>query len=387
VVPSPQAALVARSERRALRDLLLAATASAGRNVVDPRLGRLVTEAPIDVLPAAAALHRVSGCVHKALCGVTGVPDHVMDALAAARTTAARVHLGFSGALVQIGQAWSDAGIPWVVIKGPVLSSVLYGDPGLRSYGDLDLLVARHSLADAVAVLEDLGYEHLIKNWPLAQWYVASEFVMSRGPVEVDLHWHLVYAHYDRRYFDIDPQVMLERARSVVVAGRPVTTFDKEDTLLHLALHASRAGAHRLIWFKDIERSLAVDEPDLDELVRRARAFRCGPSVGLALGRAKALLGAEVPDELVDSLLGRSLACIERTVTRLSSPIGFDEDDTFARFVARSMRSDLRSSLADIGRRSLRSARRAVPRRPHETSDQLEKEAFFRAVVGEQAHR
>ncbi len=387
MVSSPEAAPVAWSERRALRDLLLAATASAGRSVVDPRLGALVASAPIDALPAAAALHRVSGCVHESMLGVPGVPDHVMDALAAARAAAARAHLGYSGALVQIGRAWSDEGIPWLVMKGPVLTSVLYRDPGFRSYGDVDLLVGRSSLADAVSVLECLGYEHLIKNWPLAEWFGASEFVMSRGPVDVDLHWHLVYARYDRRYFGIDPEVMLERARSVVVAGRPVTTFDTEDTLLHLAVHASRAGAHRLIWFKDIERSLAVDRPDLDELLRRAREFRCAPSVGSALARAKAQLGAEVPDDLVETLLGRSLACIERTATRLSPPIGFDEDDTLARFVARSMRSDLRSSLADVARRSVRSARRAVRRRPHETSDQLEKMAFFEAVASEPVHR
>jgi hypothetical protein len=387
LVSSSQVALVARSERRALRDLLLAATASAGRNVVDPRLGDLVAAARIGALPAAAALHRVAGCVHDALCGVPGVPPDVMDALAAERGMAARIHLGFSRALVQIGEQWNEAGVPWLVMKGPVLTSMLYRDPGLRSYGDLDLLVARRALPEAVGVLERLGYEHSIKNWPLAHWFVASEFAMSKDGLEVDLHWHLVYAHYDRRYFHIDPQVMLERARTVVVAGRPVTTFDKEDTLVHLAVHASRAGAHRLIWFKDIERSLAVDDPDLDELLRRARQFRCGPSVGLALGRAKALLGADVPDELVAALLGRSLSYVERTVTQLSSPIGFDEDDTLARFVARSMRSDLRTSLADLSRRVLRSARRAVPRRPHETADQLEKEAFLDAVASGRARR
>jgi Uncharacterised nucleotidyltransferase len=165
------------------------------------------------------------------------------------------------------------------------------------------------------------------------------------------------------------------------VAGRAATTFDQEDTLLHLALHASRSGAHRLIWFKDIERSLAVDDPDLDELLRRARSFRCGASVGVALARAKSLLGADVPVELLEALLGRPLSYVERMATRASPPIRFDEHDTFARFVARSVRSDLRTSLADLGRRSLRSARRAVPRRAHETSSQLEKEAFLRAVA------
>jgi hypothetical protein len=372
---------VARSGRRALRDLLLAATAAAGRDADERALADLVAAAPISALPAAAALHRVSGCVHESLRDVAGVSTVVLRALDIDRRVAARTHLRFSHALARIGDAWNDAGVSWLVMKGPALTSVLYGDPGLRSYGDLDVLLARRSLVRGVEVLEQLGYEHRIKNWPLAQWFAASEFVMFDGAIDVDVHWHLVYAHYDRRRFHIDPQVMLDRARTVVVGGRPADTFDREDTLLHLALHASRSGAHRLIWFKDIERSLAVDAPDLDELVRRARAFGCGPPVGLALGRARTLLDADVPDGLVESLLGRPLAAVERAVTAVSPPIRFDEHDTPARFVARSLRSDVRASVADIGRRSLQAVRRAVPRRPHETADEHEKAAYLDAIA------
>jgi Uncharacterised nucleotidyltransferase len=378
----PEVVTVARSQRRALRELLLAATASTGRAVADPRLGDLAASAPITLLPDLAKLHRVSGCVHSALCDLPGVPREVIEALAAARRRDLLSHLAFSRALAQLGAAWNAAGVPWLVMKGPVLTSVLYRDPGFRSYGDLDLLVAQASLADAVAVMEGLGYEHVIKNWPLARWYVASEFVMRRGTIEVDLHWHLVYAHYDRRYLSVVPHQMMERARTVAVAGQAVPTFDREDTLLHLALHATRSGAHRLIWLKDIERSLAVEHPDVEELVRRARAFHCAPAVGVALARAKTLLGADVRDDVVESLLGRTLARVERGATRLSSPIGFDEDDTLARFVARSMRSDVRTTVADLARRSVRSVRRAIPRRPHETADALEKQAFLDAVAG-----
>jgi len=174
---------------------------------------------------------------------------------------------------------------------------------------------------------------------------------------------------------------MLERARQVAVGGQPVTTFDQVDTLLHLGLHAARAGGHRLIWFKDIERSWVVERPDPDELVERARRFRCGPPVGLALARARSLLGVEIPEELVDALLGRPLGRLEQLVTSISPPLRFHERDTLARFLARSLRSSLATSVADLGARSVRSARRLLPRRAHDTGDEVEKEAFLAAVA------
>ena len=61
-----------RSSRAALRRLLAAATAAAGRAETDPALPRLVAAAPIDQLVAAAAMHRVSGCVHESLKDVAG---------------------------------------------------------------------------------------------------------------------------------------------------------------------------------------------------------------------------------------------------------------------------------------------------------------------------
>ena len=75
--------------------------------------------------------------------------------------------------------------------------------------------------------------------------------------------------------------------------------------MFHLALHAAREGCHRLVWLKDIELAVAVGQPDLDELVRRAVAARCAPAVGIALARSKWMLGADVPDEIITALVGR----------------------------------------------------------------------------------
>ena len=50
-------------------------------------------------------------------------------------------------------------GVAPIVLKGPVIAERLYGAPGLRAYADLDLLVPRRSLRDAVSALRDAGWE------------------------------------------------------------------------------------------------------------------------------------------------------------------------------------------------------------------------------------
>ena len=368
-----------RPGARALRHLLLAATAAAGRPHPDPALGELAAAAPIDRLPEAAALHRVGGCVHVALAPVAGVPPAVLDALAAQRAEAGRYHLLFCRALIELARALGD--MPWVAMKGPVLASAVYHDPGMRTYGDLDLLIDRQSFPAAVAAIEALGYEHFIHDWPLHEWFMASELAMHRGPVDLDVHWHLVFARWERQFFSIDPAAMLANARPVVVGGHEIPTFDAVDTVLHLCLHASRAGGHRLIWSKDVERAIVVLRPDLDALVARAHAFGCGPPVGLALERAQRLLGAAVPDATIEALTGRTLRRLERNVDRLSPTIRFDERDSVPRFLARSTRERLPVALFDFVARGARAVRRQFGRPPHETDDPGEKRSYLEAVA------
>ncbi len=373
-----------RHQAASLRRLLVAATASVGRPAPPEPLAPLVAAAPIDKLAMAAALHRVGGCVHEALSGVPGVPEAVIDALGSQRADAARAHLVSCRALRDVDRAFDAAGVNWVAMKGPILASSVYHDPGLRTYGDVDLLIAQDAMPVAVAILEDLGYGHVIRNWPLHQWLMASEFVMRRGPVDLDVHWHMVYARWERRYFSIDPPAMLARARPVAISGQPIPTFDAVDTLLHLCLHASRAGGHRLIWSKDIERTIAVLRPDLDELTTRAQDYRCGPPVAIALARAVRTLGADVPHPVIRALAGRRLELAERATSRISPTVPFTERDSPARFLARSARSRLRTTLLDLGERSVRAAQRLLPTPPHETGDPLERRAYLEAVTREQ---
>jgi hypothetical protein len=368
-------------ERGALRRLLIEATAVADRSGPN-RLEQLVAVAPVSALPAAAALHRVNGSVRRSLQGVEGVPAEARVALEAGERHASLHHLIVVGALSDIARAFDAAALNWLVMKGPVVASQLYPSTGDRSYGDLDLLVGQQDFGAAVRILEQLGYRHTIHNWRRAEEMLAGEIGLISSTMAIDLHWHLHYSRQDRRPFALDPGAMLERARRVDVSGVDVPTLDPVDTLMTLAFHAARSDGHRLIWLKDIERGVAVDGADLDELVRRCRLYRCAPPVGLILARAQRMLGAQVPQEVVDATTPSALQVIDRMACAAVDPIQLHERDTLTRALTRSVRSSLVESLMDVPARTSRWAlARLRPPTPNETDDPSEKERYFEAVA------
>jgi hypothetical protein len=88
---------------------------------------------------------------------------------------------------------------------------------------------------------------------------------------------------------------VLDRTRAVRISGVDVHTLDAADGLVHLGLHAALSGGDRLIWLKDIERAIAVETPDWDDVIERALRWGAGAAVAVLLRRAATVLGAEVP--------------------------------------------------------------------------------------------
>jgi hypothetical protein len=126
-----------------------------------------------------------------------------------------------------------------------------------------------------------------------------------------------------------------------------------------------------------------VDEPDLDEVVRRANVYRCALPVGLILDRACRLVDASIPDEVVRSMTPASLRAVDRGVCRLVDPVQFDERPTITRAFARSVRSSLVSTVVAVPMRATRWVRRQLVRpRPNESDSPDEKASYLRAVMG-----
>ena len=253
-------------------------------------------------LVRAVRFHRIAPLAHVALRGAR--PD-LAALLREDRDRALVHHVRVTTSLAAIGSTLGD--LRWAVFKGPVLSESLHPVPGLRSYGDLDLLVAPTDLREAGERLLAAGWHVLASPDDLLNGQVTGEVELGRdGGAVVDLHWSLVLSETLRRRFPVPTEEVLARSTPLMIGPVEVRTFDPADTLVHLCHHAAFSGAVRLLHLLDVDQAARRIE-DWDQVARRAASWGAGAQVALVLARAGRVLGTPVPAHL-DRRLGVSRA-------------------------------------------------------------------------------
>lgn len=300
-------------------------------------------------------MHGVEGWVRRraqdAGIAVPGVEDAV-------RRAAAR-HMRAVGDLRLVHACLGSAGLPFVVVKGPVLVERLYASPDLRSYVDLDLLVRPTDLGAAVSALEAGGCILLDANWPLLQRAGVHELRLL-GPTggAIDLHWSLGKGPGT---VDLSPSVdtLLHRAVAWRLGDVSLLTLDWADTVVHLAVHAAASGGHRLLWCADLRAALTDGPADAGpSLAPRAEQWRAGPQLHLMLARTRASLGTDIPAELMDTPgLQRSWRTLTTVVDR-AFPVERQADGRgLGRLVARSASTTSWSSWKFLGTKAVAAVR------------------------------
>jgi len=104
--------------------------------------------------------------------------------------------LRMTAVLIKVLAALEDSGVCALPYKGPALGRQLYGDPRLRHFVDLDLVVAPRDARRALDCLEGIGWQ---TKQPIAALgsaaYMAAEQELAlhsaRGQVAIDLHWRV----------------------------------------------------------------------------------------------------------------------------------------------------------------------------------------------------
>jgi len=285
----------------ALGRALVTLTRRPEARVDDP--ASLLARVPADQLIALACYHRVPGVVYQSLVGLGTGTD--VSVLRGAYQMAALAHGRCLVEMESAVGALKRLGRPWLVVKGPVLAEIGYGDPGARLYEDLDLVVDPSDLAPAIEGLEAAGGRVADLNWPLMLKFRRAEIPMYLGHGMLgDLHWDLLVTPNIRARFTFPLGELLERRRTVRLGQVEVDTLDGIDGLLYLCLHGSLSGGHQLVWLKDLDQMVAAEPPDWDLLVQRARRHRLDLVAAVQLDRARTVLGAAVPEGVVAALAG-----------------------------------------------------------------------------------
>ena len=160
--------------------------------------------------------------------------------------------------------------VPFLVVKGPVLSSYWYADGQVREFSDLDVLVAPADFGRVVDVLFEEGAMPRATNWHGFRRLEVAEIPLALGATTIDLHWDLVALGEDRRDIRLPVHELFDDSVEVQVGERDVRTLCPVDTLLHLCVNAGLDGAHRLRSLIDVDTVVRSGRVDLDEFAARA---------------------------------------------------------------------------------------------------------------------
>jgi hypothetical protein len=213
-----------------------------------------------------------------------------------------RASLALAGDLVGLLAALRAVDVPALAIKGPISAALCYGDLGLRTFSDLDLLIDAAHVERASRCLAELGYAPVFAVPPgWLQQLVRSDterlYCHADGVRLVDLHWELLPRGYT---FSPATEGLFATTQSVRIGAAEVPTLGTEATLIFLLLHGIKHDWSSLGWLCDVA-ELIRRQRDLDWSAVLAWSDKAGPrrfiDIGLAL--AHQLLDAPVPERVL----------------------------------------------------------------------------------------
>jgi hypothetical protein len=271
-----------------------------------------------------------------------GLSAEINNSLRASYEANLRRNLWFSAELTRVARHLERRQVQTAPYKGPVLAETVYRDMGLRSYSDLDFLVAPAEFLRAKEALTELGYapssdqtEAVERFWLRVGYERSFDFgagdsaAGDRGAGKnlVELQWAVLPYFYA---VDLRVEDLLDRRHRTVIAGSEVSCLSPEDLVLVLCVHAAKHLWTRLIWLADVAETVRMENLDWPLVRSRARKLGIARILGVSFWLVKDVLSAELPavaEEMVASdprtdMLGKTFA------ERLERAVPYDFEST-----------------------------------------------------------
>ncbi|RUS42652.1 nucleotidyltransferase family protein [Cohnella sp. AR92] len=220
--------------------------------------------------------------------------------------------LRLSGETERVCRALAERGIRSLLLKGPALACLLYGDVSLRTSKDADILIPVSDLETAERLMNELGYRaerpipRGLGDWKWKTHHIA--FLHSEHGIEVELHWRLNGEGGKEPSFE-----ELWGARQPCALGASLFMPGEEHLFYYLATHGARHGWFRLRWLADIDRMARRGDLDWEKLLALLRSYESLDAAAQALVLSASLLDTPIPPAMEGALSesrGRELATL-----------------------------------------------------------------------------
>jgi hypothetical protein len=232
------------------------------------------------------------------------VPDPIVKELADFFQANAKKNLFAISELLRIIGLLEEQGIKAIPIKGPVLTSILYGNPGLRCYGDLDILISKTDFLLAKEILCKNGYFSTIpfaSPPPEAKILRANceySFLRRYPEVHLEIHWGIAPSWF----FSSDKEPWWDQDERISLGSEKVSSFSAEILFILLCVHGAKHLWLNLKWISDLARLIENHKINWPHLLDQASRLKCRRMINLGLLLAKQLLDAPVPIHIISNI-------------------------------------------------------------------------------------
>ncbi|RMI02074.1 MAG: hypothetical protein D6681_10565 [Calditrichaeota bacterium] len=281
-----------------------------------------------------------------------GFPPALLNALAESYYATLARNTLLLQELERIVEAFEQAGIDVIVLKGAALAQTVYEDIGLRPMSDIDLLVRQGYLEQAVRIAQGMGYGEMI---PEGQKAILAEevdrhAVFAKDNIALELHWNIVGGKEDWRTPPLD--WVWEQTKPIAVSGHSGRTLKLSVNILFLSAHQALQhglATGRLLWMHDVYRLLFQRGPDMDwdGLITMARELRWGASLRVVLKTVQDWFDYPIPIPVL-TRLGQFQSADERQVRLKRERILTPSEEAWNRLVNTRGRQKIRLFLAHL---------------------------------------
>ena len=187
------------------------------------------------------------------------------------------------GEFMKLSDQFREAIIPFIPLKGPILSHRLHNDACVRYSHDLDFLMPISAIKKAISVLKINGYEPYFFPWPanskkerrLLKFNNQILFSHPEKQIHIEIHWKLFKLEITNS--NVLHTVLKSNGNQLRFNDRNFQGFNNELELLYLIIHGGLHAWFRLKWLidvKDFIKKIPIDIERFNKLVLQLNASR-----------------------------------------------------------------------------------------------------------------
>jgi Uncharacterised nucleotidyltransferase len=262
--------------------------------------------------------------------------------------------LRLTAELFRLLERFASENIAAMVVKGPVLAMQAYGDPAIRSYGDLDLLVRQRDIRRATELMITVGYQAAVPLSAIDAGKIPGQYLFSKpdSKLLVELHNDLTLRYSPRR---LPMEEFFARQVRVRLDGHEAPALCVEDELVLICIHGAKHLWERLIWVADVAALVSRQSGmDWERAAGSAQAAGAERMLHTGLCLAADLLNVQLPENVSARMReDRAAARLVKGILSWLPAAGYATPTLFERAVFRlRMRGGLLSAPAYLFRLS-----------------------------------